>query len=115
AAAEQAGRGDVPLYRMPFHAMFSGAITAGTLGAAEAGLAAWIAYTRTRVSARGVAAATDPRQLHALGEATADIQASRMQFLNDMDRLFDVAEAGEPIPLALRAEVRRNQVRVSQR
>jgi 3-hydroxy-9,10-secoandrosta-1,3,5(10)-triene-9,17-dione monooxygenase len=115
AAAEQAGRGDVPLYRMPFHSMFSGAITAGTLAAAEGALAAWVAYTRTRVSARGVTAATDPRQLHALGEAASDLQASRMQFLADIDRLYEVAASGRPIALELRAEVRRNQVRVSRR
>jgi len=115
AAAEQAGRGDVPLYRMPFHSMFSGAITAGTLAAAEGALAAWVAYTKTRVSARGVTAATDPRQLHALGEAASDLQASRMQFLADIDRLYDVAATGRPIALELRAEVRRNQVRVSRR
>lgn len=115
AAAEQAGRGDVPLYRMPFHSMFSGAITAGTLAAAEGALAHWINYTRTRVSSRGVTAATDPRQLHALGEAAADLQASRMQFLADIDRLYEVAESGKSIDISLRAEVRRNQVRVSRR
>lgn len=114
-AARQAGRGDVPLYRMPFHSMFSGAITAGTLGAVEAGMAAWVAYTRNRVSARGVKAATDPRQLHALGEAASDVEASRMQFLHDMDRLYEAAASGKPIPLELRAEVRRNQVRISHR
>ncbi len=95
--------------------MFSGAITAGTLAAAEGALAAWVAYTKTRVSARGVTAATDPRQLHALGEAASDLQASRMQFLADIDRLYDVAATGRPIALELRAEVRRNQVRVSRR
>lgn len=114
-ASRRAGRGEVPLYRMPFHSMFSGAITAGTLAAAEGGLAAWLAYTRDRVSVRGVTAATDPRQRHALGEAAADLQASRLQFLADMDRLFDAASTGEPVSLQLRAEVRRNQVRISQR
>jgi alkylation response protein AidB-like acyl-CoA dehydrogenase len=114
AAAEQAGRGDVPLYRMPFHCMFSGAITAGTLAAAEGGLAAWLAYTRTRVSTRGITAATEPRQLNALGEAAADLQASRLQFLGDIERLYDAAASGRP-SLELRAEVRRNQVRVSRR
>ncbi|MGU3585350.1 hydroxylase [Rhodococcus sp. C26F] len=115
AAARQAGRGDVALYRMPFHSMFSGAITAGTLAAAEGALAHWINYTRTRVSARGVTAATDPRQLHALGEAASDLQASRIQFLADIDRLYEVAQSGKPIDIALRAEVRRNQARVSRR
>ncbi|MGW0003662.1 acyl-CoA dehydrogenase family protein [Nocardia grenadensis] len=115
AAAERAGRGNVPLYRMPFHSMFSGAITAATLAAAEGALATWINYTRTRVSVRGVTAATDPRQLHALGEAASDLQASRMQFLADIDRLYEQAESGRPISMELRAEVRRNQVRVSRR
>ena len=115
AAAEQAGRGDVALYRMPFHSMFSGAITAGTLAAAEGALASWLSYTRGRVSARGVVAATDPRQLHALGEAASDLQACRMQFLGDIDRLFDVCAAGGRPSMELRAEVRRNQVRVSRR
>lgn len=115
AASQRAGRGEVPLYRMPFHSMFSGAITAGTLAAVEGGLAAWLAYTRNRVSVRGVTAATEPRQLHALGEAASDVEASRMQFLADIERLFDVAESGKPMPLELRAQVRRNQVRACRR
>ena len=115
AAAEQAGRGDSSLYRMPFHSMFSGAITCATLAAAEGVMGAWLAYTRGRVSTRGVVAATEPRQLHALGEAASDLQASRMQFLNDIDRLYEVCEAGQRPSMELRAEVRRNQVRISQR
>lgn len=115
AAAEQAGRGDSALYRMPFHSMFSGAITCATLAAAEGALGAWLAYTRGRVSTRGVVAATDPRQLHALGEAASDLEASHMQFLNDIDRLYEVCLAGERPNLELRAAVRRNQVRISQR
>lgn len=114
AAAEQAGRGDVPLYRMPFHSMFSGAITAGTLAAAEGAMAAWLAYNRHRVSTRGIKAATEPRVLTALGDAAADLQASRLQFLTDVDRLFEVAQTERP-GIALRAEVRRNQVRVARR
>jgi alkylation response protein AidB-like acyl-CoA dehydrogenase len=115
AAAAQAGRADVALYRMPFHTMFSGAITAGTLAAAEGTLAAWLAYTSTRVSARGITAATDPRQLNALGEAASDLQASRLQFLTDVERMYDVAASNRPISMELRAEVRRNQVRISRR
>ena len=115
AAAERAGRGGVALYRMPFHTMFSGAITAATLAAAEGALAAWLAYTRNRVSTRGLVAATDPRQLNALGEAAADLHASRLQFLTDIDRLYDVALSGAPISIELRAQIRRNQVRVSRR
>jgi alkylation response protein AidB-like acyl-CoA dehydrogenase len=38
-----------------------------------------------------------------------------MQFLGDIDRLFEVCERGERPDMQLRAEVRRNQVRVSRR
>lgn len=115
AAAEQAGRGDSALYRMPFHSMFSGAITCATLAAAEGALGAWLAYTRGRVSSRGVVAATEPRQLHALGEAASDLEASRLQFLGDMDRLYEVCLSGQRPSMEMRAQVRRNQVRISQR
>lgn len=115
AAAEQAGRSDSALYRMPFHSMFSGAITCATLAAAEGTLGAWLAYTRGRVSARGVVAATEPRQLHALGEAASDLEASRLQFLGDIDRLYEVCQSGQRPSMELRAQVRRNQVRISQR
>src|SRR5690606_39703687 len=114
-AAAQAGRGDVPPSKLPFHSMFSGAITAGPLAAAEGALAAWINYTRTRVSARGVKAATDPRQLHALGEAASDLQASRMQFLADIDRPYGVAPSGKPIDIARRAEVAPRHARGARR
>ncbi|MCA1983243.1 hypothetical protein [Nocardioides nematodiphilus] len=70
---------------------------------------------RPRVSTRGLVAATDPRQLNALGAAAADLEASRLQFLTDIDRLYDAAASGAPIGIELRAEIRRNQVRASGR
>jgi alkylation response protein AidB-like acyl-CoA dehydrogenase len=111
AAAEQAGRGDVPLYRMPFHTMFSGTIAAATLALAEGALGAFVAYSQSRVSRAGHQVSQDPHQLAALGGAGADIQASRVQFLSDIDRLWDLAQRNEPIDVAVRAEIRRNQVR----
>lgn len=110
-AARQAGRGDVALYRMPFHVMFGTVIAAGTLAMADGALAAYLVSTRSRVTARGVNMATDQAALSTLGAASADIQAGRLQYLHDIQRMWDLAQADKPIPLELRAEVRRNQVR----
>jgi alkylation response protein AidB-like acyl-CoA dehydrogenase len=115
AAAEQAGRADVPLYRMPFHTMFSGTIAAATLALAEGALGAFVAYSQSRVSRAGHQVSQDPHQLAALGGAAADIQASRIQFLSDIERLWDLAQRNEPIDVAVRAEIRRNQVRAVRR
>ncbi|MFI9628782.1 hydroxylase [Streptomyces sp. NPDC052042] len=109
-AAMRLGRTN-PLYRMPFAIMFSGAITAGSLAIAEGALAAFVDLTRERVDARGAAAARNPHHLAALGAASADIAAGRLQFLNDINRVHQVAEAGHELTPSLRLEVRRNQVR----
>ncbi|MCD4526589.1 hydroxylase [Nocardioides sp. cx-173] len=99
-----------PLYRMPFPTMFSGAITAGTLAIAEGALHAFVEHTRERVDARGAAVAGSPHQLAVLGAASSDIAASRLQFLNDINRVYE-AGAKDALTPALRLEVRRNQVR----
>lgn len=104
-----------PLYRMPFATMFSGAITAGSLAIAKGALGAFIDYTRGRVDARGAKVATSPHQLAVLGAASSDIDASILQFLTDLDRVHEVAAREEEIPLGLRIEVRRNQVRAVRR
>ncbi|MEW2624094.1 acyl-CoA dehydrogenase family protein [Streptomyces sp. NPDC048106] len=100
-----------PLYRMPFATMFSGAIAAGSLALAQGALDAFVEYTRQRVDARGAAAARSPHQLAVLGSASSDIAASRLQFLTDINRMYDTAAAGKELTTSMRLEVRRNQVR----
>ena len=109
-----ASRDAVALFRMPRNVMFSGAITAATLAMAKATLAAYVAMTRER-EGRGGKAALDPFQLSALGAAAADIDASVGHMLWDIERVFDIVSRGELVPLEVRAEVRRNQVRASHR
>ncbi|MEW1815856.1 acyl-CoA dehydrogenase family protein [Streptomyces diastaticus] len=104
-----------PLYAMPFGVMFSSAISASTLGIAEGALAAFLAYTRQRVTIVGSRAAEDPHQLSNLGEAAADLDASRTHLLATMDRMYDDVLSGKPITIEARAEARRNQVRASRR
>jgi alkylation response protein AidB-like acyl-CoA dehydrogenase len=112
--AAEMGRTE-PLYRMPFLEIFCGAVTASVIGIAEGALAAAIGYQRTRVNFLGMAAADDPSAISALGAAAADIQASHVQLIWDIDRMFDVVTAGGTISMDLRAETRRNQVRASRR
>lgn len=107
----RAARADNPLYRLPLATMFAGAITASTLGLAQGALDTFIEDARVRVDSRGAAAVNNPFQLSVLGEASADIAASRLQFLDDIKRVYDAAAAGHEVTSALRLELRRNQVR----
>ncbi len=105
---------DNPLYAMPRNVMFAGAVSAATLGICRGMLDAFIELTRTRDGRYGKAS-LDPYQLASLGDAAADIDASIVHFLRDIDRCYELCSAGEPTPLSLRAEVRRNQVRATNR
>lgn len=112
--AREVGR-DNPLYAIPFGAIFPAAINAGTLAMAEGALAAFVNYTRARVTVRGTATSTDPAHLSVLGDAAADIAASRTHFLDDWRRIWDVVERGEFLSDELRLETRRNEVRAVRR
>ena len=103
-----------PLYAMPRNVMFAGAVTAATIGISKGVLDAFIELVRVHGRHYGKAS-LDPYQLAALGECAADIDASIRHFLSDIDRVHDICAAGQPTPLSLRAEVRRNQVRASNR
>lgn len=103
------------LYKMPWSTMFPLGITSATIGIAEGVLAAGVAYQRERVGATGTAIKDDPYTLHSLGEAAAEIDASRQQLLTNVDRTWDAVEAGQTITFEQRAEVRRNQTRAAWR
>lgn len=113
-AARSAGR-DNPLYALPFGVMFPAAIIAATLGIAEGALAAFIRYTRDRISIYGERVASDPFQLTAFGLAAADIEASRVHFLDDMKRMYDVVASGGTLTIEQRIASRRNHVAASAR
>ncbi|HTU75761.1 MAG TPA: acyl-CoA dehydrogenase family protein, partial [Trebonia sp.] len=113
-AAERAGRYET-LYRLPFWSVFPLGITAAVVGIAEGALAAHLAYQRGRVNAMGTRVKDDPYVLSAIGEAAAEIAASRVQLLDGISRLYDLADAGREISFEDRAAVRRNQVRCAWR
>lgn len=114
AAAERAGRTET-LYKMPFWAMFPLGISAAVIGICEGALAAHLDYQRERITAMGTKIKEDPYVLSAIGDAAAEIAASRTQLLDGVTRLYDQTEAGEPITFEDRALVRRNQVRAAWR
>ncbi len=112
--AQRAGRAEA-LYRLPFWAIFPLGITAAVVGIAEGALAAHLDYQRERVSAMGTKVKDDPYVLSAIGEAAAEIAASRTQLLDGISRLYDLADAGKEISFEARSMVRRNQTRCAWR
>lgn len=105
---------DTTLYRMPRNIIFSGAITGATLALAYGTLAHLVNWIDTRESRFGKAS-TDPFQLEALGSAAADIDACLVQYFADIDRAYDIVDSGRALTFGQRADIRRNQVRASQR
>lgn len=103
------------LYQVPFGSIFPAAINAATLAMAEGALDAFVEYTRTRVTVKAGAATADPSQMITLGEAAADIRASRVAFLDDWKRMYDVVDAGQRVTDAQRLEMRSNSVRAVRR
>ncbi|KAA5838033.1 hydroxylase [Saccharopolyspora hirsuta] len=113
-AAERVGRTET-VYRLPFWTMFPLGITSAVVGIVEGALACHLDYQRDRVMAAGTRVRDDPHTLYAISEAAAEIAASRTQLLDGVSRLYDRAEAGQPITFEERSVVRRNQVRCAWR
>jgi alkylation response protein AidB-like acyl-CoA dehydrogenase len=99
------------LYKMPWSTMFPLGISSATIGICEGALAAHLDYQRARVNASGVAVKDDPYVMYAIGEAAADIQASRQALLANVDRIYDMVDAGREVTFADRAAVRRDQIK----
>ncbi|MBO0676674.1 hydroxylase [Mycolicibacterium sp. S2-37] len=99
------------LYKMPWSTMFPLGISSATIGICEGALAAHLDYQRSRVNASGVAVKDDPYVMYAIGDAAADIQASRQALLANVDRIYDLVDAGKEVEFADRAAVRRDQIK----
>ncbi|MEU0486352.1 acyl-CoA dehydrogenase family protein [Streptosporangium sp. NPDC006013] len=113
-AAERAGRTET-VYRLPFWSMFPLGITSAVIGICEGALATHLDYQRDRVTASGTKVKDDPYTLYAISEAASEIEAARLQLLDGISRLYDLADSVKPITFADRALVRRNQVRCAWR
>jgi alkylation response protein AidB-like acyl-CoA dehydrogenase len=106
---KEAGLGN-PTYHVPFSTVFPLGITSAVIGICEGALAHHLAYQRTRVQITGTKVKDDPYVLYAIGEAAAEIHASRVTLLDTVSRTYDEVAKGATIGFADRARSRRTQV-----
>jgi alkylation response protein AidB-like acyl-CoA dehydrogenase len=100
-----------PLYRMPWSSIFPNAITAPMVGMAEAALAAAIEYQRDRVSlAIGGKVPKAEYTMTTIGQAASDIAACRAVMIANLQEMWAMVQAGEQVPLEVRARGRAAQV-----
>lgn len=99
------------LYKMPWSTMFPLGISSATIGICEGALAAHLDYQRERVGATGTAIKDDPYVMYAIGDAAAEIEASRNALLANVDKVYDIVDSGREVSFDIRAAVRRSQIK----
>ncbi|WP_217251030.1 3-hydroxy-9,10-secoandrosta-1,3,5(10)-triene-9,17-dione monooxygenase oxygenase subunit [Streptomyces sp. AC602_WCS936] len=106
-----------PLYRLPFGAIFTSAITAPVIGAVAGGYESYVSLMkeRVRLSLGGGRFTEDPFAQVAIARAASDIDATVRQMDGNVRELFELAAAGAEIPMELRLRTRRDQVRGTER
>ena len=104
---------DAPLYRLPYGSVFSYSITTPIIGMAEGAYSSHVGYMkeRVRVAYGKVKAAEDPFSQVRIADAASEIDAAWLQLTNNIGQLMRYASAGEKIPMDLRVQIRRDQVR----
>ncbi|MFB6597742.1 3-hydroxy-9,10-secoandrosta-1,3,5(10)-triene-9,17-dione monooxygenase oxygenase subunit [Streptomyces diastaticus] len=106
-----------PLYRLPFGALFTCAVTAPVIGAVSGGYESYVSLMkeRVRLSLGGGRFAEDPFAQVAIARAASDIDATVLQMDRNLRELSELAAAGREIPMELRLRTRRDQVRGTER
>lgn len=107
-APKIAGRSET-LFNFPFSCIFPLGITSSLIGMAEGALACHIAAQKERVAVTGIPIKEDPYVLYAIGDAAAEIAASRAAILETVDRFWDRTEKGQEVTFEERAVGRRTQ------
>jgi len=105
------------LYKLPFHSIFTTTICTPIIGMAYGAYAEHVDMQRKRVRAAylGEKASLDPFAAVRIARASSDIDAAWALAMNNIREEVALVEKGEPIPLALRLKVRRDQVLGTQR
>ncbi|MGH3439176.1 MAG: 3-hydroxy-9,10-secoandrosta-1,3,5(10)-triene-9,17-dione monooxygenase oxygenase subunit [Sciscionella sp.] len=106
-----------PLYRMPFGAIFTSAITAPLVGAVAGCYEHYLAAMRDRVrlSLGGGRFAEDQFAQVAVARAASEIDAAILQTDRNIAELYGCVSTGGEIPMELRLRARRDQVRSTER
>ncbi|MGH3713161.1 MAG: 3-hydroxy-9,10-secoandrosta-1,3,5(10)-triene-9,17-dione monooxygenase oxygenase subunit [Micromonosporaceae bacterium] len=100
-----------PLYRLPFASVFSCSIAVPVVGMATGAYDAYVGYTKERVRAStGGKAAEDSFNQVRIAEAASKLDAAVLQIERNINDELGYASRGEKIPMALRMQVRRDQV-----
>lgn len=105
------------LYKVPFAAMFTSAITAPVVGAVMGCYDAYMTAMRNRIrlSMGGGRFAEDQFAHVAVARAASEIDAAILQMDRNVTELHGYATRGEEIPAELRVRTRRDQVRGTER
>jgi 3-hydroxy-9,10-secoandrosta-1,3,5(10)-triene-9,17-dione monooxygenase len=114
-----------PLFRVPWGSMFLNAVTAPLVGMARGMLEESVAMIKQRVSGYippgPPAGMFDAKRMWPavtmarLAEASAEIDAARVQLLDNLGDVYAAAASGAEVPLAVRARARRDQVMAARR
>ncbi|MFF8837341.1 3-hydroxy-9,10-secoandrosta-1,3,5(10)-triene-9,17-dione monooxygenase oxygenase subunit [Streptomyces sp. NPDC015130] len=105
-----------PLYRMPYAAVFTTAISTAMVGIAEGAYEEYVTAARESLRASyGQRAAEDPFAQVRVARAAGDIDASRLQLHRNTAELYAVARDGGEPSTSLRARARRDQVLATER
>jgi 3-hydroxy-9,10-secoandrosta-1,3,5(10)-triene-9,17-dione monooxygenase len=101
-----------PLYRMPFGALFSTAVTAPLVGAAEGCLEDQLAGLRggSGLTLGGARFGGNQFVQVAIARAASEIDAAALQLDRNIKELYEHACRGAEIPMELRLRARRDQV-----
>ena len=96
-----------PLYRIPFGSIFSYAIAAPAIGAAQGALELFREQSRSRYSKLDLSKVSeDPFAQLRLAEAAAEVDDARDRLRSNFDALMGLVRADQPIPLERRTRCR---------
>jgi 3-hydroxy-9,10-secoandrosta-1,3,5(10)-triene-9,17-dione monooxygenase len=100
------------LYKLPFHSLFTSAITTPIIGMAYGAYEEHVGMQRKRVRAAfvGEKAMDDPFAHVRIARAASEVDAAWALLTNNVRELQACVARGEQIPLQLRLKVRRDQV-----
>ncbi|MEU6478208.1 3-hydroxy-9,10-secoandrosta-1,3,5(10)-triene-9,17-dione monooxygenase oxygenase subunit [Streptomyces sp. NPDC047017] len=105
-----------PLYRLPYAAVFTTTISTPIVGIAEGAYESYVEATARRIRVSyGQKVAEDPFAQVRIARAASDIDAGWLQLSRNIADLYARAERREPLPMALRTRVRRDQVLATER
>lgn len=106
-----------PLYRLPFATIFTSAVAAPIVGVVAGCHESYVSVMRERVrlSLGGGRFAEDHVAQVSVARAASEIDAATLQMDRNVREMWDLARAGEDLPMWMRLRARRDQVRATER